>query len=212
MLFAQDLIAETGTSLLQPSAALGAEMHPGACKERFESLHSLYYILQGAWVSKLVLELEVYSRVVLQQRDEADMEKPVCKPQSRLSLAALRGSAQYPRKVSSALSHRPWVSPGVPRGNCRSLHPASQQWAAQELAFSAALCIPAVMLMLERSPFLCFLETGPQAKPMAHLASEIFLCSGEQRDGEILQSCLPHSGNEGCSHPKGMYCPKQFCF
>lgn len=123
------------------------------------------------WGCKLVLEAgggqAPHPRVLLQHRDGGDTEEPGWEPGSGFLPAALGGSAQYPLGASSALSHRPRVSPRAPGGSCSGLHPASQCWAAREPAFAAALCIPATMPAPERGRSLCSPGTPPLAKPMA---------------------------------------------
>lgn len=84
-------------------------------------------------------------------------------------------------------------------------------------AFAAALCIPAAMLPLEGG--LSPLPRDPSAgKTHSPIPAGIFLCTGEQGDGESPWHRVSHpaaapglAGSRGCSNSRGMFTPKQFC-
>lgn len=129
--------------------------------------------------------------VLSQHRDGGDTEKPGWEPGSRFPPAALRGSAWYPLGVSSALSHRPRVSPRAPGGSCSGLHPASQHWAAQKLAFAAALCIPATMPVPEGGQSLHSPGTPPLAKPTAPSQLGFSFVVESQEMGKVPSDAFP---------------------
>lgn len=148
-----------------------------------------------------------------QHRDRGDMEELGREPGRGFPLAVLGGSARHPPGASSALSHRPRVSPRAPGGGCSGLHPASQRWAALELAFAAALCIPAAMPVPEGGWSLRSPGNSPLAKPTApsQLGFSFVVEGGET--GKFPGIAFPtRAAVEDAQTPRGCITQSSFAF
>lgn len=124
--------------------------------------------------------------MLLQHRDGGDTEEPGREPGNGFPPTLLGGNAPYPPGVSSALSHRPQLSPAAPGGGCSGLHPIP----------SAVLCSLAFLPRGRRqtgaspsAPLGPFCRPSPQPHPSWDFP--LWLSGGEM--GKIPSAVFPSS-------------------
>lgn len=141
--------------------------------------------------------------MLLQHRDGGDTEEPGREPGNGFPPTLLGGNAPYPPGVSSALSHRPQLSPAAPGGGCSGLHPIP----------SAVLCSLAFLPRGRRqtgaspsAPLGPFCRPSPQPHPswdfplwwsggeMGKIPSAVFPSSQQPQEQQVTEDAWTPRG------------------